>query len=33
MQLSQSIETTLNWGAGRRLRVACVGLLLLWGAV
>lgn len=33
MQLSRSPESTLNWGAARRLAVAGLGLLLLWGAV
>jgi hypothetical protein len=33
MQLSHPAETTLNWGAARRLAVAGLGLLLLWGAV
>jgi len=33
MQLSHPAETTLNWGAVRRLGVAGLGLLLLWGAV
>ena len=33
MQLSRPAETTLNWGAVRRLAVADLGLLLLWGAV
>jgi hypothetical protein len=33
MQLSHPAETTLNWGAARRLGVAGLGLLLLWGAV
>jgi hypothetical protein len=26
-------ETTLNWGAARRLALAGAGVLLLWGAV
>lgn len=26
-------ETTLNWGAVRRLALAGLGVLLLWGAV
>jgi hypothetical protein len=26
-------ETTLNWGAARRLALAGLGILLLWGAV
>src|SRR5687767_13687882 len=26
-------ETTLNWGAARRLVLAGLGILLLWGAV
>jgi hypothetical protein len=33
MQISHPAETTLNWGATRRLAVAGLGLLLLWGAV
>jgi hypothetical protein len=28
-----SSETTLNWGAARRLALAVLGILLLWGAV
>jgi hypothetical protein len=33
MQLSHPSETTLNWSAARRLAIAGLGLLLLWGAV
>jgi hypothetical protein len=31
--LSYPAETTLNWGAARRLGLAALGVLLLWGAV
>ena len=33
MQISHPAETTLNWGGLRRLAVAGLSLLLLWGAV
>jgi hypothetical protein len=31
--LIHPVETTLNWGAARRLVLAGLGILLLWGAV
>jgi hypothetical protein len=33
MHLIHPAETTLNWGAARRLVLAGLGVLLLWGAV
>ncbi len=33
MQHSHPADTTLNWGAMRRLAVAGLGILLLWSAV
>ena len=33
MQASHLAETTLNWSGARRLAVAALSLLLLWGAV